>query len=74
MGSAVAVQFADGGQWMHGVIKEANNTDLNGNSYIIKVTKTGRLIMCNMRHMCRTLITIEQDLWKQIKKGTRCLE
>ena len=30
--------------------------------------------MCNMRHMLSTMITTEQYLWEQIKKGTGCLE
>ena len=58
----------------HGIIEEANNTDHNGWSYIIRVIKTGRLITCDMRDICRMLITMEQYLWEQIKKRTGHLE
>ena len=33
--STVAMQCEDGGPWAHGVIKEANNSDHKGRSYII---------------------------------------
>ena len=33
------------------VIEEANNSDHNGKSYIVRVMKTGRLIMWNTKHM-----------------------
>ena len=56
LGSTLAVQYEDGGLWMHGVTEEASNTDHNRWSYIIRVTKTGRLIMHNRRHIYRTLI------------------
>ena len=47
---------------MHRVIEEANSTDHNGWSYIIRVMKTGRLIMCHTMHICRTPVTTEQYL------------
>ena len=70
----VAVQRKDVWPWMYAVIEEANNTDHNAQSYTIKSDKTGRLIMCNTKYICRTQITINQDLWEQIQKGTQCLE
>ena len=48
IGSAVTMQHKGGGPCMHGVLEEANNTDHNGRSFIIRVMKGGRLIMCNM--------------------------
>ena len=51
IGSTVALQWEDSGPQMHEVITEASSTDLNGWSYIIKVTKMGRLITHNMTHL-----------------------
>ena len=67
--STVAIQHEDGGPWMHGVIKGTNNSYHNWRSYIVRVTKTGRLIILNTRHIGNTTITIEQHLWEQIRKG-----
>ena len=36
--------------------------------------KNGKLIMCNTRHVWKTLIMAEQYLRDQIVKGTGCLE
>ena len=36
--STVAVQWEYGGPWIYGVIVENNNTDHNGQSYILIVT------------------------------------
>ena len=68
------MQCEDGGPWMCGVIKEANRGDQNGRSYVFRVTKTGRLIILNTRHMHNTPINTEQYLQEQIKKGTGQLE
>ena len=38
------------------------------------VTKTGRLIIPNLRDICSTVITREQYLWEQIKSWTGHLE
>ena len=70
IGPAITIQHEDGGPWMHGVIKEAINSDHNGRFFIIRVTKTGRLIMQNTRHICSTPITTEQYLLEHIKNGT----
>ena len=59
------------GVWSHGVIKEANNSNHGGISYIIGVMKMGRLIMWNTRQIHNTPITTKQYLRGQIKKGTR---
>ena len=59
---------------MHRVIKEANSSDLNGRSYIIRVMKTGRIITWDIRHICSTQVTTEQYLLEQMKKGTRKLK
>ena len=56
IGSTVAVQCKDGG-----VIKEANSTDYNGQSYIIRVGKS-LADEVQQRLICRTLITREQYL------------
>ena len=66
--STVAVQHEDGGPWMHAVIEEANKSDHCGRSYIIRVMKTGRLVMWNTTHICNTPITMEQCHQEQIKK------
>ena len=52
----------------HSVIEEANNSDHNGRSYIVRVIKMGRLIMWNTRHICSIPITTEQYHWEQIKR------
>ena len=54
---------------MYGVIEEANGSDTRGQSYIIWVTKTDRLMIQNMKHICSTLITTEQYLCEQLKKA-----
>ena len=40
----VAVQWEDGGLWMHGVIGKPNNNDYRGCSYTVWVMKTGQHI------------------------------
>ena len=39
------VQYEEGGPWMHGFTKEANNSDHYGRSYVVRVIKRGKLIM-----------------------------
>ena len=68
IGSTVAIQYEDGKPWMHRVIKEPNSSDHRRRSYIIRVTKIGRLITQNIRHICSTPVTTEKYLWGQIKK------
>ena len=43
IGSMVVIQLKDGGPWMHRVTKEAYNSDHNGRSYIVRVTKNGQI-------------------------------
>ena len=62
VGATVAVQLDDDGSWMHGVIVDTNSTDHNGSSYIVRVTKKERLVTHNTKHICKTLITLEQYL------------
>ena len=45
IGSTGAVQHEDDGPWMHSIVEEMNGSDYKGKSYIIRVMKTGRLIM-----------------------------
>ena len=66
VGSTVSMQYGDGGPWTCGIIEEANNNYHNGKCYVVTLTKTGRLIMQNTRHICNTPITTEQYLWEQI--------
>ena len=68
IGSTVAIQYEDGGPWMHRVIEEANKIDHNGRSYTNRVMNTGRLIMQITRHICSTPITTQQYLWEQTKR------
>ena len=70
LGATVAMQQQDGGKWIHGVIVEVNSTDHNGWSYIVRVMKMGRIITYNTRHICKTLLSVKQYLWEQIKKWT----
>ena len=74
VGSTVPVQCKDCGLWINRVIKEVNGNNHRGWSYIIHVTKIGRLITQNMRHICSTPITMEQYLQEQIKKAFGWLE
>ena len=41
------------------VIVDGNNTDHNGSSYIVRVTKMGRLITCSSKHIMKTPIMTE---------------
>ena len=69
-GSTVVMRHEDGGPWTIGIITAANNSDQTERSYIIRVTKMGRLMTWNTRHTCSTPITTEQYIWEQIRKGT----
>ena len=40
IGSTVAVPQKDGAPWIHGIIKETNNSDYSWRSYIVMVLKT----------------------------------
>ena len=71
IGSTVADQHKE---WVHGMVEEMNVTDHQGQSCIIRVMNTGKLIMHNMRYICNTLISTEQYLWEQIQKGAGWLE
>ena len=61
--------WEDQGPWTHGVIVEPINDDHRECSYAIQVTKTGRLITQNSKHICSTSITAEEYLCDQIKKS-----
>ena len=56
----------DGGPWTHDMIVEGHSADHNGWSYIVRITKTGRLITFNTRFIQKTPIMTEQYLRKQI--------
>ena len=58
--SRVAVQCEDAEPWTHTIVEEVNGTEHHGQSYIIQVMKTDRLIMCNISHICITPISREQ--------------
>ena len=68
-GSTVAIQMEDGGSWVYGKIIEGNNKGQQGWSYWVQVTKTGRVIMQNTKHIRYTLVTVEQYLWDQLAKA-----
>ena len=70
-GSIVAVQGEDGDSWTHG--KKVGNRECNHNnqSYIIWVTKTGRTITRNSKHIKAKPITAEQYLQDQLDKHTK---
>ena len=70
IGPTVVVQCEDGGPWMCSAVEEMNDTNHQGWSYIIRVTKTGRQIMCNIGHIDSILITTAQYPWEQNTKGT----
>ena len=74
IGSTVSIQYENGGPWMHRIIKQLDNNDHNGRFYIVRVTKTGRLIMHNTMPICNTPISTEQYVWEQTKKETGQLE
>ena len=52
----------------HSIMEGTNRTDHQAWPYIIRVMKSGRLIMCNMTQICSKPIPIELHLWKQFKK------
>ena len=58
---------------MIGMIIVGNNIDHNGQSYTVRVTKTGRLIAQHMTHL-KTPIMTEKYLRQQIMEGTGCLK
>ena len=45
---------------MHWVIAEGNSTNTNVQTYKVRVSKTGRLIGCNTKHIKMTQITTDQ--------------
>ena len=69
IGSTVALQRKDGGLRIHGVIVESNSTDLNGQPYKVRVTKTGRVMTHKTRHIQKMPIMTEQYLRQQIVKA-----
>ena len=62
VGSTVTVQWEDGVPWMHGVFVDANGTDHNGWSYIVRATEMDRLITHITRHIWKILIMVKQYL------------
>ena len=61
-GIIVAIQQEDRGLWKHYMIIEPNNHDQGGHSFTICVTKIGRLIIQNSKHISSTNITSEEHL------------
>ena len=49
--STLAVKYEDGDPWMNSNVEEMNGTDNQGQSYIIRLMKTGRQIMCNVTNI-----------------------
>ena len=60
IGSTVAISMKMVNQWIYEVIQEANKSDFNGRSYIVRVVKTGRLKIQNTRHIYSTPITTKK--------------
>ena len=62
--------MADVGPWMHGIITEENSEDNIGTGHIKCVmTKLGRVITQNMKHIGHTLVTVEQSLQYWLAKA-----
>ena len=62
IGSAVVVQWEDGGLWTHGTIVGTDNHNHYDTVYTIQLTTNGRWITCNRWHIKPTLITADTYL------------
>ena len=65
--STIAVQWEDGGPWTHGTVVDKGNHNHHNRSYKIQVTKTGRIITPNRKHIRPTPLTAENFLHNQFK-------
>ena len=70
IGSTVAVQ-RDSNRWAYGTIVGKGDYNHNNQPYIIAVTKTGRTVTRNSKHIKANTITAEQYLWDQLDKYTK---
>ena len=71
IGSTLAVQQEDGGPWTHGTIEDKGNHNHHDRSYKICITKTGKIITHNRRHLKPTPISAEHYLHNQLIQHTR---
>ena len=71
MGSTVVVQYKDGGPWTHGMIEGKCDCNHHNRSYIICITKTGRLVTWSRQHIKPTQVSAEQYLCVQLQKHTK---
>ena len=78
VGSAVVVQWEDGGLWTHGTIVGTGDHNHNNQSYIIQLTTNGRRIRCNRQHIkpisVKTDAYIQCQATKHIHKQNNLLE
>ena len=68
IGSAVAVQCEDSGPQTHGTVVDTGNHNHHDRSYIIQLTKNGRCISRNRRHLKPTTVTTDTYLQHQSNK------
>ena len=68
IGSAVAVQWKDGGLWTHGTIVGTGDHNHNNYSYTIQLTTNGRRITCNRQHIKTTSVTADAYIQYQTTK------
>ena len=68
IGSAVAVQWEDGGPWTHGTIVGTDNHNHHNRSYTITLTTNGRHITQNRWHIKPTAVTTDTYLQHQSNK------
>ena len=62
IGSAVAVQWEDGGPWPHGTVGGIGNHNYHNKSYQIQLTTNGRCITHNRHHIKPTAVTVDTSI------------
>ena len=68
IGSAVVVQWEDGGLWTHGSIVGTGDHNHNYHSYTIQLTTNGRRITCNRQHIRPASVTADAYMQYQATK------
>ena len=68
IGSTVAVQYEDGGPWIHGTVVDKGDHNHHDRSYVIQLTTNGRCILRNRWHVRLTTVTADKYIQHQSNK------
>ena len=62
IGSAVVVQWEDGGPWTHGTVVSTGDHNHHNQAYTIQLTTSGKQIICNRQHIKPTSVRADAYL------------